>query len=147
MKSDSTFAEHIQYQFDCICRKVMIRASIKCKKELARRREKETLFSDLSQAELEQLYTLDTYNTDIAYFTVKGFDIEVKDILLAEALDVLSERKREILLLSYYTDLTDEDIAKQMEIARSTITRNRKAGLYEMKKHMEEIDENNKQKK
>ncbi len=38
--------------------------------------------------------------TDIQWFRVLGYDIEVKKILIAEALQVLSEKKRDVILLS-----------------------------------------------
>ena len=37
---------------------------------------------------------MDEYNLDSSHFQVPGYDIEVKDTLLVEALQALTEKKR-----------------------------------------------------
>ena len=44
----------------------------------------------------------DEYDLDTCNFRVQGYDVEVKDALIAEALKLLSEKKREVVLMSYY---------------------------------------------
>ncbi|WP_442346039.1 sigma factor-like helix-turn-helix DNA-binding protein [Gemmiger formicilis] len=41
---------------------------------------------------------------------MSGFDVLVKNELLAEALNALPERKRDIILLSYFLDMSDAEI-------------------------------------
>lgn len=65
--------------------------------------------------------------------------IEVKDELIGEALKSLPEKKRNVILLSFFLDMTDTEIAKYMNLVRSTIHHHRTSSLIALKKIMEEI--------
>ena len=41
--------------------------------------------------------------------------------MIAEALHTLTEKKRNVVLLSYFMDMSDADIARKMNLVRSTI--------------------------
>ena len=58
-------------------------------------RKHEVTFSELSEKELSKLFTMDEYGTEYHHFEVHGYDIEVKNTLIAEALKELTERKKE----------------------------------------------------
>ena len=70
-------------------------------------------FSDLSPLEENQLYVCDKYFADDEAeqsFVVGGKEITAK--LLAEALHSLPEEKRETVLLYYFFDMSEREIAK-----------------------------------
>ena len=71
-------------------------------------------------------------------FRVLGYDIEVNDTLLAEAIQSLSENKRKVVLLSYFMDMSDAEIARTMNLVRSTVHEHRRRSLELMKEMMEE---------
>ena len=56
----------------------------------------------------------------------------------------LSEKKRNVILLSYFMDMSDAEIAKEMHVVRSTIHEHRKQSLELLKKIMERTDEKRK---
>src|SRR5699024_1872723 len=59
------------------------------------------------------------------------------------ALETLSERKRNIVLLSYFLDMSDEEIGQLLNVVRTTVFRHRKAALAKIKQYMEgKADEN-----
>ncbi len=58
--------------------------------------------------------------------------------LIAEALQTLTEKKRNVVLLSYFMDMSDADIAREMNLVRSTINEHRRRSLELMRKNMEE---------
>ncbi|MDR2571941.1 MAG: hypothetical protein LBD23_16815, partial [Oscillospiraceae bacterium] len=66
-----------------------------------------------------------------------------------EALRSLPERKRDIILLSYFLELSDGEIGKKLNLIRSTVQYQRTSTLRELKKMMEEenadADKNNQQ--
>jgi DNA-directed RNA polymerase specialized sigma subunit len=64
---------------------------------------------------------MDEYSTDYYLFKVMGYDVEVKNTLIGEALEALSEKKRNIILLSYFLDMSDEEIGELMNLVRTTI--------------------------
>ena len=49
----------------------------------------------------------------------------------------LSDEKRSILLLSYFLDMTDREIADKLNMVRGTVQRRRILSLKEMKRRME----------
>ena len=82
------------------------------------------------------MFVMDEYGVENSHFTVHGYDIEVKDTLIAEALQALSERKRNVILLSYFLEMSDADM--EMNLARSTIHEHRTRLLEILRKIMEE---------
>ena len=76
--------------------------------------------------ELDSIFGVDKYTVENKCFRVLGYDIEVKDTLLAEAIQSLSENKRKVVLLSYFMDMSDADIARMMNLVRSTVYEHRK---------------------
>ena len=57
--------------------------------------------------------------------------------MIAEALQTLTEKKRNVVLLSYFMDMSDADIAREMNLVRSTINEHRRRSLELMRKNME----------
>ena len=130
-------SRHRNIQFDTFCKKILKNEVIDYENHLAYRRKHEILFSELSEQEIKQLFMTDDYNLDNYQFQVMGYDIEVKDSLIAEALQSLTEKKRNVILLSYFMDMSDAEIAREMNLVRSTIHEHRKRSLEQMKKIME----------
>ena len=80
---------------------------------------------------------MDEYDLETCRFQVLGYDIEVEDALIAEALKNLTEKKRNVILLSYFMDMSDAEIAREMNLVRSTIHEHRKRSLELLKQIME----------
>ena len=80
----------------------------------------------------------DDYETDYTIFNVCGNDIRVYDDELAEALKQLSERNRETLLMYYFLEMNNEEIAKKQNISRSGVFQNRHNSLALRKKLLKE---------
>ena len=87
---------------------------------------------------VENLAVWDDYDTDYTIFNVCGNDIRVYDDELAEALKQLSERNRETLLMYYFLEMNNEEIAKKQNISRSGVFQNRHNSLALMKKLLKE---------
>ena len=71
-------------------------------------------------------------------FSVCGIDIRVLDDELAEALKKLPERKRNTLLMYYFLEMTESEIANLQKITQSGVFRNRHHALETMKKILKE---------
>ena len=71
-------------------------------------------------------------------FNVCGSDIRICDDELAEALKHLSERNRENLLMYYFLEMSDTEIAKRQNISRSGVFQNRHNSLELIKKILKE---------
>jgi RNA polymerase sigma factor (sigma-70 family) len=105
--------------------------------QIKRQREREVSFSDLSEEEFNQLYTEDQYFVTEQIFNVLGRDVIVSDETIAEALQNLPERKRDIILLSYFLDLSDREIGEKLNMLRATVQYQRTSTLKQLKNFME----------
>ena len=86
MELSSSEMKTIQHQYDTLAKKVLKGEARSCYRELSKRAAHEVIFSEMSEAELAQLYTLDEYESDYYRFEVSGYDVLVKNELLGEAL-------------------------------------------------------------
>jgi len=126
-----------RHAFDSFCKKVLKYEVRDYYDEVKRLRDKEVSFSELSARELEQLSTTDKYFQVEQIFCVLGHDIIVNDESIAAALRNLPERKRDIILLSYFLELSDGEIGEKLDLIRSTVQYQRTSTLRELKKMME----------
>jgi RNA polymerase sigma factor (sigma-70 family) len=127
-----------QCVFDCFCKKVLKYEARNYYGEIRRLQDKEVSFSELTEQELAQLSTTDEYFKTEQTFNVLGRDVIVNDENIAEALRNLPERNRDIILLSYFLELSDGEIGKKLNMIRSTVQYKRTSTLRELKKFLEE---------
>jgi RNA polymerase sigma factor (sigma-70 family) len=136
MKSQN-YEEGIQREFDSFCKKVLREKAIELKRQLNRRREREATFSDLSPQELAKLATVDKYFEDEYVFSVLGESVDVSNYELGQALNELPDNKRDIVLMSYFFDMTDREIAEKLSMERRTVTNRRRSSLRKLKRIIE----------
>ena len=129
----------VRHQFDYFCKKILHGEKVNYEREMEYRGKHEISFSQLTQEELGQLNSMDEYTAEEEMFRVLDYDVVVKDDLISEALKTLPEKKRNVILLSFFMDMTDTEIAKRMNLVRSTIHHHRVSSLRTLKKVMEEI--------
>ena len=143
-QSSSEKQSRIRKQFDSFCKTLLKNEMIDYERERSYRLKHEISFSELSQKELNRMVNEDEYIAESEVFRVLDYDVEVKDELIGEALKYLPEKKRNVILLSFFMDMTDTEIAKHMNLVRSTIHHHRVSSLQALKKIMEGIrnDEN-----
>ena len=137
-QSSSGRNESNVHRFDSYCKKILKNEARDCYREIQKHRQREIFFSELSEKEWKQLYMEDEYDLDTCNFRVLGYDVEVKDALIAEALNLLSEKKREVVLLAYFLDMSDTEIAKLLNLRQSTIHYHRTSSLKSLKEFLEE---------
>ena len=75
----------VRHRFDRLCQMSLKGEAINYYRHMDYRREHEAMFSELSEKELNRLFVMDEYGVENSHFTVHGYDIEVKDTLIAEA--------------------------------------------------------------
>lgn len=135
----TSFQKAIQLQFDTLARKVIDCTVKDYEREISRRAKRELTFSDLSETEINYIGNTDEYSSDFTAFKVLDEMIHVSDDKLCDSLKCLSKRKRDIILMYYFLDMTDEEISNFFQIARSTATRNRANALNEIKRLIKEM--------
>lgn len=138
-QSSSEKQSRIRKQFDSFCKTLLKNEMIDYERERSYRLKHEVSFSELTQEELSRMTNTDEYIVELEVFRVLDYDVEVKDELIGEALKYLPEKKRNVILLSFFMDMTDTEIAKHMNLVRSTIHHHRVSSLQALKKIMEGI--------
>lgn len=70
---------------------------------------------------LEMLGRKDNYSSDTFVLYVDEYSCAVESEILYKALQSLPEKLRNVLLLDFWCDLTDEEISKRMEVTTRTV--------------------------
>lgn len=81
---------------------------------------------------------MDRHTEDFRIVSFDDLSVSVENDLLGEALRNLSDKKREIILLYYFMNMNDTEIAELLKLNRSTVYRHRTSGLNLIKNFMEE---------
>ena len=138
-KSPSDYEMTICNQFDRLCKMALKGEAVDYHRHMAYLEKHEVMLSELSEHEQNQMFTEDEYSVENQWFRVMDYDIEVKDTLIAEVLLALSERKRDVILLSYFMDMSDAEIARKMNLVRCTVREHRVRSLELLRKIMEDL--------
>lgn len=131
------YKRQIEKQFHNYCLTVLKHEASDIRNEYARQKEKETFLEDLTVNELLELSVLDELEKPTVFAVGEDF-VFVQNEELAEALKQLTERKRELILLYFFLDKTDQEIAALYRMLRRTVTYQRKNSLKQLKQYLEE---------
>ncbi len=139
MEQSSSYDETtVRHQFDRKCKLALDGEVVDYDRHMDYRRKHEILFSELSECQTGKLSVVDEYNETSYFFKTCEYDVKVKSSLLAEALNALTDRKREVILLSYFMEMSDAAIARKMNLVRSMVHEHRTRSLELLKQIMEE---------
>ena len=134
----SDFQKTVQCRFESCLKKVVRHVVKDYQQGLKRRKDKEIPFCELPEIFVENFAVRDDYETDYTIFSVCGIDIRVLDDELAEALKKLPERKRNTLLMYYFLEMSDTEIADIMNYTRGAVFKHRHRALETMKEILKE---------
>lgn len=122
--------------FCAYCRRALRNARTDILREEARRARRETLFSDMHDDELNRLAAPSPFAGPEFTFEVAGWEVTVVGSALAEAVGVLPKEERDVILLYYFADWTDRQIAEECGYPRSTIQFRRAKALRTLRNHL-----------
>ena len=132
-----SYEQRVQNQFGGFCTRVSKNEANRIHNEYARQRELEKSLNAVTPEELEQIAVMDQYFQDDHVFEVLGKQVVVTGDLLADAIAKLPDRKRDIILLTYFLGLTDREISKYLNIVHQTVSKNRIRILKELREILE----------
>ena len=139
MKLSPSDKQRIEKQFDHFC-KVVLKNE---KKDICKHNKyllvNEKAFSELTYDELNQLYSLDDYSDICFRIIVLGFEISIEDERLFKAIKALPEKRKTIILLSYWLGMTDKEISRTLKLVRRTVSYMRINALKQLKQYLEHI--------
>ena len=134
------FNAYQEQTFDSYIRKLIKNEGRNARRDIARRARREIALSQLMQSELTQVATRDCYNFESITFSVQGDTVTVNDVLLGRAIASLSPQRREVILLSYFMDRNDPQIAKLLHTETNTIRYRKRSTLRRLKEILEAMD-------
>jgi RNA polymerase sigma factor (sigma-70 family) len=123
--------------YDSYCKKIIRYAALDCHNSRSRQLKHEATFSELSVQEAAQLAATDKYFMDSHKFDVLGETVSVLSDSLVEALTDLPPIYRKIVLVSFFFNMTDKEIAELLNMKRRTVAYHRAKTLSLLKKIME----------
>ena len=126
---NDAYEKRVQNQFGGFCTKVLKNEARHIQREYARQREREMALDDLSPEELEQISSEDSYFSGEHIFEVDGLPVVIVGDSLANAISKLQPKNQEVILLSYFLDMTDREISERMGVCRKSITMRRNGAL------------------
>ena len=126
----------IQNQFGAFCVKVLKNEARYIQHELASLQSQEKSLGELTASELEQTAVWDKQFMGEHVFEVLGLPVVVTGDLLADALAQLPEGKRDVILLSYFLEMTDREISEKLNIVHQAVSKRRLAALKDLHKYL-----------
>ena len=114
----SEFQTTIENQFDYICKVAMEDERKDYLKALSRQCKRETLFCDMDDYTVNLFSSEDTYLSHFHTFEMDGFTVRIENNLLAEALENLDGKKRDVILRYYFLGFA---IRKFQKFWKSTV--------------------------
>jgi len=136
-KMKDSYEQRVQNQFGGFCTRVLKNEAARIHNEYARQRDREKSLGDLTTSELSLVATSDKYFEDEHVFEVLGKPVVVTGNLLAEAIARLPEDKRDVVLLSYFLGMSDQEISEHLNVVRQTISKRRAKTLKELREYLE----------
>lgn len=128
----------IEHQFDSFCKTVLRNYARDIYDENKRRNDYLVSLESFSLAELSKLSILDDYDSNYICMVSYDYNIRIEDVLMAQAIGKLTKRKQDIILLSFFLNMTNADIATLMDLAESTVHYHKTNALKELKELLEE---------
>lgn len=83
----------------------------------------------MTETDLNHVAATDEYSLGYTVFPVYGAEVRVYDDHLCEAIKVLSERQRNIVLMFYFLEMSDIEIGQIIGISRCSVYRSRMRAL------------------
>lgn len=139
--SPEQFRKYQEESFDSFCKTVIRHEAINAHKRLAALAEKEIPLSTLSPVEISKLCYEDNYRTYSRTYYVKDMPIKVYDPLFGEVLQYLSPQRRDVILLFYFLQYNDSDIARFLRISRSAVIGRKSSALKRLKELLEDVED------
>ena len=95
----------------------------------------DSIIQEIAAAQVE-----DDYHVYGRTFTVRGISLVVRDEEMGECLQFIPPDKRAVLLLSYFGDFSDAEVARILDISNATVSYRKKDALRRLRALMEAMN-------
>ena len=139
MMEPTTFENAIRLQFDTLVKRVIDTTVKDYDRHMKFLSDHEKSFCELPEIKVNSFAIQDDYEMDVTVFDVYGMEARVSGDELCKALKRLPEKKRNNLLMFYFLDMSDTEIAELQKISRAGAFKNRQNALNKMRELLQKI--------
>ena len=132
-----TFQER---NFDVFCKKTINNLSAYAMRSYINSQKRNLTIDNCIIQEINSAQVEDDYHVYGRTFTVRGISLVVRDEVMGECLQFIPPDKRAVLLLSYFGDYSDTQVARILDISNSTVIYRKKDALRRLRALMEAMN-------
>lgn len=132
-----TFQER---NFDAFCKKIINNLSAYALRKSINTLKRNQTMDDSIIQEIASAQVEDDYHVYGRTFTVRGISLVVRDEEVGECLQFIPPDKRAVLLLSYFGDFSDAEVARILDISNATVSYRKKDALRRLRALMEAMN-------
>lgn len=132
-----TFQER---NFDAFCKKIINNLSAYALRKSINTLKRNQTVDDSIIQEIASAQVEDDYHVYGRTFTVRGISLVVRDEEMGECLQFIPPDKRAVLLLSYFGDFSDAEVARILDISNATVSYRKKDALRRLRALMEAMN-------
>ena len=132
-----TFQER---NFDVFCKKTINNLSAYAMRSYINSQKRNLTIDNCIIQEINSAQVEDDYHVYGRTFTVRGIPLVVRDEVMGECLQFIPPDKRAVLLLSYFGDYSDTQVARILDISNATVIYRKKDALRRLRALMEAMN-------
>lgn len=122
---DARYRRYNEITFEAYCKTSICNAILKGRIEKRDRAKREIPLSEATDDDFilacKDMNPTETAAQETVSFQVQGEQVDVADLELGQALSRLTPKKREILLMAYFWEMSDSEIAEILGVGKSTV--------------------------
>lgn len=126
--------------FDVFCKKTINNLSAYAMRSYINSQKRNLTIDNCIIQEINSAQVEDDYHVYGRTFTVRGISLVVRDEVMGECLQFIPPDKRAVLLLSYFGDFSDTQVARILDISNATVIYRKKDALRRLRALMEAMN-------
>lgn len=141
MEPTKDMREYKRYSFEAYIRKVLINKARTLHRLRQVRQKRELTFSELADTDQIECMCGDKYDFEmLSAFELRGEKFVLENFDLYDALSHLSEKYRNVILLSFFLDFSNKEIADYLNVPVSTVSARRNKALEKLRERMKNYE-------
>jgi len=137
MKYNFKNEESFEYQLDAFYKKILHNEVRNAYAESICWNKQQISLDQLTEAQLNEISICDHYETEYVKFHTYGYTIPIKDALLANVVARLSKIQQDIILLSFFLEQSEDEVAKLLSIDQGTLHYHKTKALESLREFLE----------
>ncbi|NEZ75010.1 sigma-70 family RNA polymerase sigma factor [Clostridium botulinum] len=132
------YKRHKEHVFDSYCKKIIKNEARNIYTEINIKNEREISLEQLTIKDINKITVFPEYFLEDSSVKCNEEIIQIKNEDIMEIIMGLSEKQRSIIIFSYCFNMSDRQIAEELNLVRRTVSRYRNKALLTLRKSLEE---------